>query len=375
MMAGRSHLGLERCGLCGLPIYVRLAAVWNDDGTITGRFVHSTRVVQAYVDELDFIFDGISERIGLDISKIVVEGERKAGLEFTRTLLAGVHGLTGMVARNRLFSRLVFDFVIRASKNAGFGGCRVVSYRHNSLLQIEVTDSFNPAVLAGNMLGSFEAFAKRPGTVRWEGEGGRVLITIEADGDERRVEEERLAPVLPVVIPGDYKVERCRRCGMPVELTRRYSFDLDRGIATEVCTGRRIVTVMIDSLNAVFKELEQELGGEISDMIVELESEYTREHATMPAVLEEDKAVEQLLSDLRIKGMGNPTEISIAGEELLVRIENPFSEELLTGRVLGYYRAVLGDPAEVKLTPDEEGFMFVKVFRPRADRKETGDGA
>lgn len=357
-------MGVERCGLCGLPIYVRLAAVWNDDGTITGRFVHSTRVVQAYADELDYIFDGISERIGLDISKIVVEGERKAGLEFTKTLMGKVYGLAGMVARNRLFSRLVFEFVIRASKNAGFGDCKVVGQKHNKLLKIDVKEAFNPPVLAGNMLGSFEAFAKRPGTVRWEGDRDRILITIEADGDEGRVEEERLKPVLPVVIPGDYKVERCRRCHMPVELTRRYSFDLDRGIATEVCTGRRIVTVMIDSLNAVFKELEGELGGEITRMIVELESDYVKEHAMMPAAVDEDKAMHELLSDLRIKGMGNPTEISMTGDELLVRIENPFSEQLLAGRVLGFYRALMGDPADVKLTPDEEGFMFVKAFRP-----------
>ena len=47
-----------------------------------------------------------------------------------------------------------------------------------------------------------------------------------------------------------------------------------------------------------------------------------------------------------------------------MRIENPFSEELLAGRVLGFYRALLGDPAEIKWTPDTEGFMFVKVFRP-----------
>ena len=120
---------------------------------------------------------------------------------------------------------------------------------------------------------------------------------------------------------------------------------------------------MIDSLNAVFKELTEELGEEVERMIVDLECEYVRRNATMPAVLEEDRAFEELLSDLRIKGMGNPTEISLADDELLVRIENPFNEELLAGRVLGFYKELLGEPARVKWTPDEEGFMFVKVTR------------
>jgi len=357
-------LGLERCRRCGLPIYVRLAAVWNDDGTITGRFVHTTRVVQIYSDEIDSILAGVSERIGLDISKIVVEGERKAGLDFTRKLMERSFGLAGAFARAPFASDLVLRFVIQASKNAGFGDCRIVRYKRNKFLQISVVDSFNPAILAGNMLGSFEAFARKPSNVRWERDGDRVLITIEADGDEGRAAEERLKPRLPVVLPGDYKVEHCPGCRMPLDLSRRYSFDLSRGIATEVSSGRRIVTVIIDSLNAVFKELETELGVEIPRMLVDIESDYIKESVRMPPVLQEEQALGELLSDLRIKGMGNPTELSLSGDDLLVRIENPFCEELLAGRVYGFYRALLGDPAEVKWTPDTEGFMFVKVFRP-----------
>mgnify|MGYP001074396919 CR=1 FL=1 len=364
-------MGLERCGGCGLPVYVRLAARWNDDGTVTGRFVHSTRVVQIYSDELDFIFDGLAERIGFDINRIIVEGERKAGLAFTAPLLGRWRGLPGAVARNALVSRFVFGFVARAGKSAGFGDLRVTGYRRNELLEITVSDSFNPAILAGNTLGSFEAFARKPSRVSWERRADTVVITVEAGGWEDRSDEDRLKPRLPVVLPGRYTVERCPRCGMPADLGRRYDFDLKRGIATEVSSGRRIVTVMIDSLNAVFKELESELGEEVGDMIVALESDYAACVADVPAGTDDDKTgtdddktIGELLSDLRIKGMGNPTEISLVDDELLVRIENPFSEELLAGRVLGLYRAVKGEPAEVRWTPDEEGFMFVKVFRP-----------
>ena len=357
-------MGLERCGRCGLPVYVWLAARWNDDGTVTGRFVHSTRVVQIYSDELDSVFDGLAERIGFDISRIIVEGERKAGLAFTASLLGRWGGLLGAIARNALVSRLVLGFVARAGKNAGFGDLRVTGYRRNELLEITVSDSFNPAVLAGNILGSFEAFARKPSRARWERRGDSVVITAETGGGEDGPDEDRLEPRLPVVLPGRYAVERCPRCGMPADLGRRYEFDLGRGIATEVSSGRRIVTVMIDSLNAVFKELEGELGEEVAGMIVALESDYVERMAVVPAGPDDEKTMSELLSDLRIKGMGNPTEISLVDGELLVRIENPFSEELLSGRVLGLYRALMGEPAEVRWTPDEEGFMFVKVFRP-----------
>lgn len=356
-------MAVERCSGCGLPIYVRLAAAWNDDGTITGRYVHSTRVVQVYFDELDSIFDGISERIGLDITRIVVEGERKAGLAFTNTFLSKWKGIVGRIATLPLVVDIVMRFVVRTSKNAGFGCISIISHKRNKQLVLKITDPFSPAVIAGNILGSFEAFSGGAATVDWEGDAREIRIAITSGGEREPIDKDRLEPRLPVVLPGEYTVERCRKCGMPLDLTNRYDFDLAAGIATERGSGGRIVTVMIDSLEAVFEELYSELGREVAQMVVDLESDYVQRSITMPACVDECEAIEELLSDLRIKGMGNPTEISLVDDELLVRIENPFNEELVAGRVLGIYRALLGEPAEIRWT-DEEGFMFVKVLRP-----------
>lgn len=149
---------------------------------------------------------------------------------------------------------------------------------------------------------------------------------------------------------------------MPLELANRYEFDLAAGVATERASGRRIVTVMVDSLEALFEELYSELGEDVARMVVQLESDYTQLSLNVPEGLDGNEAVGAMLSDLRIKGMGNPTEVSLSDDELLVRIENPFNEELLAGRVLGAYKALLGEPAEIKWS-EEEGFMFAQVFR------------
>lgn len=358
-------MGLERCGRCGIPVYVRLAAVWNDDGTITGRFAKSTRVVQIYSSEINYILDGMSQRIGLDTSRIVVEGERKAGVQFTGSIFGKWRGLVGVVARSRLFSRMVLSFVVRAAKNAGLGEFRLTGYRRNREMELEISRPFNVPILAGDMLGAFEVFTSRAGEVSWEVEGDTVGIKIKADSVPAQFDEGRLTPRLPVTLPGRFALERCPRCHVPLDIGRRYSFDLRGGIATEVTTGRRVVTVMIDSLLAVFKELEVELGPEVPRMMVDLQSDYTVENTPRPEAPADESLMRELLGDLRIKGMGNPTEVSVSqGEKLRVRVENPFSEELLAGRVQGYYRVLWGDPARVEWTPDTEGFTVIEVYQP-----------
>lgn len=355
---------LERCRSCTAPIYVRLAANWNDDGTITGRFASGTRVVQIYASEINRIVSGITERIDLDISRIIVEGERKAAIDFTGDVLDRAGGLVGSLSRNRLVSRFVFGFVLRAAKNAGLGSGRLAEYQRGNEAVVDFVDPFNIAILAGDMLGAFEAFFRKRFEVTWEGDLRFARIVVTSESGDSHVEEERLVPVLPPTQPGNVDHERCPRCGIPLDVTRRYHFDLKKGIATEISTGRRVVTVIIDSINAVFRELESELGPEIPGMIVDIESDYISETTRRPEGEGEREAIETLLGDLSIKGMGNPADVSVENERLRVRIDNPFCDVLLAGRLLGFYRVVWGEPADVAWIPDRDGYTVIEAFRP-----------
>lgn len=356
-------MGLERCGFCTAPIYLRVAAAWNEDGTITGRYAPSTRVVQVYDSEINHILSGISERIGHDISTIVVEGERKAATQFNRDLMERWRGSTRAVLRSRLFYGPLNRLLLRAARNAGLGSGRLLQSEYGERLELEFSSPFNVPILAGDMLGSFEVFFSRPAEVSWEGDSRRARITISAGGGASHVEEQRLKPVVSPTRPGTVSFDRCPKCGIPLDVTRRYRFDLKSGVANEVEGGRRVVTVIIDSLLSVFAELESELGEEIPRMIVDLESGYIKENTVPPAGPADAHLVNELLGDLTVKGMGNPSGISVSPDGTLeVRIDNPFSGELLAGRVLGYYRVLWGDPARVEWTTDIEGSMVITVF-------------
>jgi hypothetical protein len=355
-------MGLERCSYCGIPIYVRAAASWNDDGTVTGRYARRTRVVQVYADEINHVLSGIGDRIGLDIGRIVVEGERKAAVQFSRDLMASIPSLLAAVFHNRVMARPLNWFLFRSAKNAGLGDGKMLEYRWGRSLVAEFSDPFNVPILAGDILGTVEAFYGKTAEVSWEQHGSMALIKIATREGASHVTDERLRPVLPPTVTARVELDRCPRCGIPLEVSRRYSFDLRSGIATEVSTERRIVTVIIDSLYSVFKELANELGEEIPRMIVDLESEYIMENAPPVEPPLTADAMRVLLGDLAIKGMGNPVRVSVPAEgELEVRIDNPFSEELLAGRVLGYFRALRGGAEEIEWTPDTDGFTVIRI--------------
>ena len=38
--------------------------------------------------------------------------------------------------------------------------------------------------------------------------------------------------------------------------------------------------------------------------------------------------------------MGNPVEVEETGKQLKVKVENPFNDALMAGRIAGYYEAV-----------------------------------
>ena len=90
----------NRCVECGAPFYTRMFRQWNDDGTVTGLFSRETRVCHVEAGEICGILDGISDRIGFPIERIVVEGDRKASRRITDEVLETGHSLVGLFGKS-----------------------------------------------------------------------------------------------------------------------------------------------------------------------------------------------------------------------------------------------------------------------------------
>ena len=358
-------MSVKRCGECGGPVYTRIFRQWNSDGTVTGRLSSGIRICHIEAGEVCAMVEGVSARIGYPIDRIVVEGERKASRNITNETLSPGYGLLGLVGRSWGGSPVSLKITLAISRSVGFGSPEVLKYIRGRELKLRVENPFCVPIVVGDLWGAFEALHRITADVSWEETPGAVTIDMVKVRDEM-VEEhpDRLALQKMATLPGDVGFDRCPRCGIPREVTGSIEWDLDAGVVKNRKTGRREVTVMVEAVNAVISELSAELGDEIPGMVQQVEQEYIADMMKASRLQNTMSEYEALLEELRVMGMGNPVEVEKEGERLEVRVNNPFCEPLLAGRVGGYYEALEGVTPTVTWTPDEEGYTIIKARCP-----------
>lgn len=358
-------MDIKRCGECGGPIYTRLFRQWNSDGTVTGKLSEGVRICHIEAGEACAMVEGVSARIGYPIDRIVVEGERKACRNITNETFSSAHGLLGLMGRSWGGSPMSLKISLAISRSVGFGAPEVLRYIRGKELKMRVENPFCVPIVVGDMWGNFEALHRITAEASWKETPGAVTIDLVKVHD-KMVEEypDRLTMQKMATLPGDVGFDRCGRCGIPREVTRSIEWDLDGGVVTNRMTGRREATVMVEAINAVISEITTELGEEIPGMVRQIEQEYIASEvvdSALPGTVEE---YWKLLDELRVMGMGNPVEVKKDNGRLTVRVNNPFSELLLAGRVGGYYQSLEGVAPEVTWTPDVEGFTVIEAVPP-----------
>lgn len=351
-----------RCRDCGAPVYTRIFRKWNDDGTVTGRLSKGIRICHIEAGEITAMVEGVSERIGYPIDRIVVEGERKASRGVTDETFSAGHGALGLVGRSWGGSPVSLGISMDISRAVGNGSGEILDHRRGERLLVKFADPFCVPVVVGETWGSFEALYRITAEAEWEEADGGVVIDLKKSSDGM-VEQhpDRLALKKMATRQGRVRFDRCPRCGVPREVTHAIEWDLERGIVTNRKTGRREVTIMVESVNAVIHELASELGEGIPEMVMEIEEGYVASVTDGNGTPGGIDGYRSLLSELTVMGMGNPVDVSLEDGTLKVAVDNPFCEPLLAGRVGGYYEVLEGVKPTVTWTPDTAGTTVVEA--------------
>jgi hypothetical protein len=357
----------SRCRDCGAPFYPRLFRRWNDDGTVTARHAGTNRVCHIESGALCAIIDGLSERIGYPIDRVAIEGQRKATRRLTDDVMSAGGGAIGLITRSRLGSGLATEIILGVGRTAGHGLPQATEYRRGRAMRLKVEDPYCIPMVVGDAWGSFESVHNVTAEAAWRSGPDWVEIELEKVRDGMVWEDPLRFQVEPIArLPGDVNYERCARCGIPVEVTRAICWDLENGIVTNKLTGRREATVIVESVNAVLRELHSELGDEVPFMVQDILKEYTAAGIdTQAAEGIRSGGYRSALDHLRVRGMGNPVKASCYKGDLTVRIDNPFSGIILAGMIRGVYRAAEGVEGRCEWAIHPDGYMVVSVS-PRA---------
>jgi hypothetical protein len=352
-----------RCRDCGVPMYARVFRTWNDDGTVTGRFASGSRICHVECGEITAMVEGISEKIGYPIDRIVIEGQRKATRRLADDILSTGKGIAGLFGRSWAGAPVALKVTLDVGRTVGHALPEILEYKRGEVLRLRLEHPYCIPFVVGDAWGMFEALHNITAAADWTVDGDAVIVDLHKVRDGMVWDEPmRLQLEQMQTLPGDARFNRCGRCGIPREVTDEFKWDIEHGLVENKLTGRREVTIIVESVNAVLRKLEQELGEEIPRMIQEVVSSYTARLIDPDEALElKARGYPVALDNIRVRGMGNPVKAEMRDGTLTVRIDNPFSAALLAGRVGGIYEALEAARGVTTWAVHPEGYMVIIV--------------
>lgn len=343
---------MKTCESCGVPVYFAKSHRWNPDGTITQTRDPDHRMIFFDSDSLGELFSNIEGLIGLPIEKMVIESKARATMAFISRLIRGPKGtLARIIGLDRIIRR-----VVEQGKVMGYGDIKVTVYNwKESYMNCEIGHPYSLPLFCGDLKGANEAIRKVQGTVTYEEIGPDRFLVKNYQAPHAPELEARLYPNPPPRKPGNIAFETCPRCGMPVEISG-FTWDLERGTIIHPETGLRMAMFGPTGLQAIFDELEAELGEDIPATIVEAQRMRTESRAGLPWEKGDRDVFRKWLA---IQGLGNLVSLEPEGAGFAARIENAALPLLITGTSAGLFEARTGRKADVRWELSGDGDLVI----------------
>lgn len=351
--------GVDFCPECGVPRQFVENHTWLDNGVIVQSTDRKHRMVIMESENLDNLYRGIEEIIGIPMERIVIETKRRATREYIDRLVP--EEVKDMVFRKELDIELLIQANNNIARIMGYGDVHVKGYRlefdEGDYLEEEVKHPYSIPMWCGDLAGAVEAVTRRDNDVEY-----RMIspdaVEIKAFPAEHPPQfQGRLELKDYHLLEGEVGLDRCKTCGGPLGLSV-LKWTLDDGIINDTTTGRRVVMLGPAYQEAVFEELERELGEEIPHAIVEAQRRFVRSGFYRVKEIESEEQFRKLLA---LRGLGNLRTLALEGDRLRVRLENAALHLLIVGLLQGYLETLTGrdSDAEWDLTP--EGALELEI--------------
>lgn len=340
---------MRQCGDCAFPTRYAKLFEWRSDGTIVmkekGAFL---QLALLDADELQGLFDRLSEAIGFSVDHILVEAQRRVG----KAILANKPmRFVKFIPRSRVTRpepaiRAMMQFAARDLKAIGFGDLKLDSYRAGDHMTVRVRNACLAPRLAGSILGAYEVLEGIPATVEYAWEGDTLVIRL-ARADEKDFGEERLYLEEPRGITGTVSYQRCVRCTTPLKAAKMLEWDFAGGRMLNKATGHREVMFAVQSLGALQRELASELGAEVRDTLYDAQLELARE--SLPGAVADGRGSfwDGYLRSMALRGMGYPSTFSSSEDSVDVTISNAYNQTLYAARLAAALEARTGARSEI----------------------------
>ncbi len=351
--------GIEVCPQCGIPSYITGEHTWHSSGFILQN--RDIRHILIFIesDNLETLLKGVEGILGVSIERIVINTRRRAARAYMDRVIPDI--LKEQVRSGKLDVGKVIQGMLGIGYVLGYGKFEVVDWRlkgdDDDYLLINVEKPYSVTLGTVDPVAAFEAVVGREMGFSYR-EVSNGVYQIKAFPSPHPEEfKGRLIMRKYAYGEGNIRFQRCNFCGAPTPLGE-FTWDLDRGLINHRGTGRRMVFFAPSVLEAVFDELENELGETIPEVVIEAQRRLTREgiYSLDPSAPEK-----KLREQLAIRGLGNLASLSMGEKGMVLRMENATVHLMLVGLAQGLFESAYGVESEVSWEVLAEGGLEIKV--------------
>lgn len=365
-------MAMELCEGCGLPVFIGKEHRWEPNGVISLTRSPLNRMVFFESETIDGVISGIEKLIGRPVAHIVVESRARETKRYMQRILGEERSFREaleegcapeererIMARARAISVSMMDI----GKAYGYGEGRLGEtwdagdpYPWREELYVH---PYSVYFAAADLLGTVEVFENREMWVRYEEleEGYYRFRAFPASHPvelKERLQRRKRYPFKP----GTMEYERCGVCGVPVEISG-YDWDTERGVVVHPQTGRRMALFGPLALDAVFDDLEAELGEAIPETVIEAMRRYIRDAWSNEEWWREEDTFRNMIG---VRGMGNLTRFEGKRRDLTLKVENSALHLMMVGTVQALVEmAYRMDRSTVEWSLSEDGDLEISV--------------
>lgn len=350
--------GIDTCPECGAPKHITSEHMWVNSGAIVQSRESQTRMVFVESENLDPLFKGIENLIGVPIEHAVTAAKRKAVRSYLDHLMPDV--TKELLRKRQIDWRPVNDGFRAMAGMHGYGVYEVVDYRHeqdvDDYVVETISEPYSVPLACGDIAGAFEVLYGCEMGVRYDKKSPDLYELTCYVSSHPKEFKGRLRFEHYELKSGDVELERCASCGGPKALSN-YRWHPDRGVIESATTGRRMVLTGME-LDAIFGELENELGDTIPRAVVEAQRRFVR------TGFYDIEGMGRLgmRDQLAMRGLGSIRELKSDQKGLYIRIENVFLHLMVVGLVQGLYEQAWNRNSLVEWELSKDGVLEVEVY-------------
>lgn len=350
---------IDMCKACGVPRMVSSELSWGGGGVISISYSPTARMVFYESGNIDQVFRGIEKLIGVPIEQMVIESKRRATRAymekvfsaeieesarlFRETRDGGGSSISPERKKEILETQMGFDLQAKlVGRVYGYGDMwregPGVDGASNPWRTQSICNPYSLLFYSADMVGTVEAFEQIDLEVEYQDLGDNTYGLKALPGVHPIELAQRLKRKRYPFKPGNVTHERCPECGIPAEVGR-CTWDLEAGTITEPVNGRRMAFFNPQIMEAVFRDLEAELGDSIPEAIIEAQRLYGKQSMSADNWR---RSGYDFKGWSALRGLGNITAFKADRKKLSLTLENSSMHLAMVGMAQALYELAWG---------------------------------